>query len=129
MNRYRVVAALLVAVLESTGCLVKETTHRVYLSPSGTVAWMVLEESVRSDEDDLAKRRQEEQAWLDACIGDTNPVGEGLRRLGAERVSTRLLRTERPYIVLTDAHFARVDSSDRRAVRGAGSSWKGHAAG
>ena len=39
----------------------------------------------------------------------THPVAEGLHRLGADEVSTRLLRSSRPYVALTDARFARAD--------------------
>ncbi len=42
MKRHLSALAVLAVTLASTGCLVKETTHRLYLSPSGSVAWMVL---------------------------------------------------------------------------------------
>jgi hypothetical protein len=109
MNRYRLALGVVAVTLASSGCLVKETTHRVYLSPSGSLVWMVVEQGVRSDEGDSDKRWHEERQWLDALGGDVHPVAEGLRRLGPDRVSTRLLRLERPYMVLTDASFARVD--------------------
>jgi hypothetical protein len=96
------------------GCLVKETTHRVYLSPSGSVDWLVLEESVRSDDNDAAKRSGEERAWLDSVAADTHPIAEGLRRLGPDNLSTRLLRPARPYMALTGARFARVDRAINR---------------
>ena len=109
MHRYGLAAAALLAAVGATGCLVRETTHRLYLSPSGAVAWAVLEESVRSMEDDPAQRRSEEQEWLAAIARDTHPVGEALRRLGADETSTTLLRATRPYMALTDARFERVD--------------------
>jgi hypothetical protein len=103
------VAALAAAMVGSTGCLVKETTHRVYLSPSGSVAWAVLEESVQSDDNDSVRRSREEREWLGALAAESHPIAEGLRRLGPDELSTRLLRPARPYMALTDAHFARVD--------------------
>jgi hypothetical protein len=109
MHRNGLAAAALVAVVGTAGCLVKETTHRLYLSPSGAVAWAVLEESVRSTENDPAKRMSEEQEWLAAIARDTHPVAEGLRRLGTNQASTTLLRPARPYMALTDARFDRVD--------------------
>ncbi len=109
MKRYLGLLAVVAVTLGSAGCLVKETTHRVYLSPSGSVAWMVLEQGVRSNEDDARTRALEEREWLDAIAADAHQVAEGLRRLGPDRVSTRLLRSERPYMVLTDARFERVD--------------------
>lgn len=109
MHRYCLAAAALMAAVGATGCLVKETSHRLYLSPSGAVAWAVLEESVRSMEDDPAKRRSEEREWLVAIARDTHPVAEALRRLGADEASTTVLRPARPFMVLTDARFQRVD--------------------
>ncbi len=109
MHRHCLAVAALVAAVGTTGCLVKETTHRLYLSPSGSVDWMVLEESVRSTENDPSGRISEEQEWLAAIATDTHPVAEGLRRLGADEASTTLLRPARPYMALTDARFPRVD--------------------
>ena len=109
MNRYCLAVAALAATVGSTGCLVKETTHRVYLSPSGSVDWLVLEESVRSNDNDSAKRSNEERAWLDSVAAGTHSIAEGLRRLGPEDLSTRLLRPARPYMALTGARFARAD--------------------
>ena len=109
MNRHCLAVAAFVATVGSTGCLVKETTHRIYVSPSGAVAWTVLQEGVRSDEKDLTRRSNEERVWLDQIGTDTHAVADGLRRLGSDDVATRLLRLERPYMALTDARFARVD--------------------
>ena len=109
MTRYWLAVTALAATVGSAGCLVKETTHRVYLSPSGSVDWVVLEESVRSDDNDSMKRANEEREWLDRVAADTHPVADGLRRLGPDGLSTRLLRPARPYTALTDARYARVD--------------------
>jgi hypothetical protein len=109
MKRHLWPLTVLAVAAGSTGCLVKETTHRIYLSPSGAVAWTVLEEGVRSDEKDLTRRSNEERVWLDQIAMDTHAVAEGLRRLGSDDASTRLLRLERPYMALTDARFTRVD--------------------
>jgi hypothetical protein len=109
MKRHLWALTVLAVAAGSTGCLVKDTTHRIYLSPSGAVAWTVLEEGVRSDEKDLTSRSNEERVWLDHIAMDTHAAAEGLRRLGSDDVSTRLLRLERPYMALTDARFARVD--------------------
>jgi hypothetical protein len=114
MNRYCVAVVALAATVASAGCLVKETTHRVYLSPSGSVDWMVLEEGVRSDDSDSTKRSSEEREWLERVAADTHPVAEGLRRLGPDELSTRLLRPARPYMALTEARFTNVDRVIRR---------------
>ena len=109
MKRYCSALAILGVTLGSPGCLIKETTHRVYLSPTGAVAWAVLDERVRSDHNDVLRRSNEELEWLRGIAAEMHPVAEGLQRLGADEVSTRLLRLSRPYVALTDARFARAD--------------------
>jgi hypothetical protein len=109
MQRYGLAVVALAAAVGATGCLVRETTHRLYLSPSGAVDWAVLEENVRSTETEPAQRMREEQEWLAAIARDTHPVAEGLRRLGGEGGSTTLLRPARPYMAMTDARLPRVD--------------------
>ena len=49
----------------ATACIVKSTTHTLYLESDGSVTWCVLESDVHSDEDELATRVNEEQAFLD----------------------------------------------------------------
>ena len=109
MLRNGLAAMVLVAAAGAAGCLVKETTHRLYLSPSGAVAWVVLEEGVRSNENDRLKRTTEEQEWLDSVAMSTHSVAQGLRRLGTDQTSTTLLRPARPYMAMTDARFDHVD--------------------
>ena len=40
---------LLAAAFLLQGCLVKETTHTLYLEEDGTLTWTVLEHAIRSD--------------------------------------------------------------------------------
>ena len=129
MHRNGLAVVALVAAVGAAGCLVKETTHRLYLSPSGAVGWAVLEESVRSTENDPAKRMSEEQEWLAAVARDTHAVAEGLRRLGTDQATTTLLRPARPYMALTDARFDRVDRRHRAPVRRAGAAGRSDADG
>ena len=94
----------------AAGCLVKETTHRLYLSPSGAVAWAVLEESVQIErkrpcQAHDAKSRSGSRG-RDAIRIPSPRVCAGWARTGG---STSLLRPARPYMALTDARFARVD--------------------
>ena len=91
MHRNGLAAVALMAAVGATGCLVKETTHRLYLSPSGAVAWTVLEESVRSIEDDPARRWSEEQDWLARSRGTPTPSPRGCAGWAGE-TSTTLLR-------------------------------------
>jgi hypothetical protein len=102
-------AAIVLVSCGFTGCLVKDTSHTLYLSPDGSVVWSVLERDVRSAEEDGSKRWNEERQFLDGVVSGRHPIDLGLQALGAERTSVRLLRAERPYAVLTDARFARID--------------------
>ena len=45
----------LVGLLSATGCLRKEVTHGIYVSPAG-VTWSAMEKDVRSDEADPINR-------------------------------------------------------------------------
>src|SRR6187399_644779 len=99
---YGVLAA--VALLSSTGCLRKDVTHTLYLSPSG-VTWSAMEKDVRSDETDAARQMAEEQDYILGVRAGVHGVARGLRALGATRVETTILRNDRPYTVLTEARF------------------------
>ena len=109
MTRFLPALAVIAIALGSSGCLVKKTTHRLYLSSSGSVLWSVLEEGVRSDDAEPAEQAREEREWLDALAVTAHPVAEGLRQLEAEAIATRVLRSHRPYMALTEARFPRVD--------------------
>jgi hypothetical protein len=109
MKRYLRALAVMAIALSSSGCLVKKTTHRIYLSSPGSVLWSVLEEGVRSDDADPVAQAREEQEWLDALKAGTHPLAEGFRQLDADTIVTRLVRSQRPYMTLTEARFPRVD--------------------
>jgi hypothetical protein len=110
MTRRFCVPLVLLTIPLTTACLVKTTTHRLYLSPQGALTWSVLEQDVRSSESNLANRAAEEHAFLDGVASGTHPALEAFTRLAPSRTSVRLLRAERPYTVQTDAHFERVDA-------------------
>jgi len=94
----------------AAGCLVATTTHRLYLSPQGALTWSVLEQDVRSTESRPSDRAAEENALLDGVASQTHPTLDALRRLQPYDTSLRLLRADRPYTVLTEARFERVDA-------------------
>jgi hypothetical protein len=91
------------------GCLQKETTHSLYLSPDGTVVWTAFEKDVRSDEADAAKRQQEEQQYVTAALAGTHGIGAGLAALDPVSLRTLVLRKERPFIVMTEAELGPID--------------------
>jgi len=108
MHRRLLIPVVITAPL-LVGCLVKDTTHRLYLSPDGAVEWTVLERDVRSSDGAPAERWREEQAYLDGLHTGMHPVQEAFRHLNPDASSIRLLRPERPYATLAKARFQRVD--------------------
>jgi hypothetical protein len=110
--RYAAGSLIIVAATLSAACLQQETTHTVYLSPDGAVTWMSIERDIRSDARAAADRVREEQEFLDRAGAGSHPIGLALQQLGPDAgVRTRLLRRERPYAVLTEARYARLDGS------------------
>jgi hypothetical protein len=105
MKRFLVICVAVLAMVSSGGCLRKETRQTLYLSSSGVV-WSVLEQDVRSDEAAPDQRIAEEQDYFLSATAGTHPVARALRRLGAQSVQTTWLRNERPFSVMTTAHFA-----------------------
>jgi len=99
-----------------TGCLQRETRHSLYLAPDGAVAWTAIEMDVRSDETDPAKRRSEEQDYLAATATSSHGIGRGLRALGPTRLRTHVLRGERPFVVMSEAEFDRIDRMFERLL-------------
>jgi hypothetical protein len=108
-RRFLLPLVLLTAPLTSA-CLVKETSHRLYLSPRGALTWTVLERDVRSTEGNPADRTAEEHVFLDGVASGTHPLLAAFARLVPYEKTARLLRAERPYAVVTEARFERVDA-------------------
>jgi hypothetical protein len=109
MRRFVTALPAVLAAFGFAGCIVADTRHTLYLAPGGGVSWSVLEQDVRSLEGDRNARDVEEGHFLGTIARDQHPVAEGLRYLGPERASVRLLRAERPFVVLTEARFGRLD--------------------
>lgn len=103
-------AALVAAALSLSGCLRKDSTHTLYLSPDGAVRWTAVEADVYSDEEDPAKRFEEEQAYIGAALIGAHPVAAGLNALRPDSfIDTRVLRDEPPFHVMTETRFFRID--------------------
>lgn len=98
-----------IGVLGSNACLKRETSHVLYLAPSGAVTWVVHDRDVHSDEDG-SKRAQEESEFLRAVRGQAHEPLLALESLGGRDAATELLRTERPWEVRTSARFVRADT-------------------
>ncbi len=107
---------MLAASVAAAGCLQKETTHTLYLSPDGRLSWMVVETSVRSDENEPARRIAEEQTYLSEALNSAHAVGRGLASLDATWLRTRIIRDERPFVVVTEAEFSSLEFAVRRLL-------------
>ena len=118
MRTVSMICGMVLAAAVCSGCLRKDEVHAIYLSPSGVV-WSVIERNVRSDETAPSARFQEEHDYVLAAGAGVHPMAQDFRRLGAQSVTTTWLRRERPYSVLTDAHFADIRQLALALLRGA----------
>lgn len=96
-------------VLLAGGCLIKETTHTLYIEPDDSVTWTVLEREIRSDSTDASERRKEEGAFLAAVQAAEHPVALAFDRLDPHSMETRILRDRAPFAVATEARLGRID--------------------
>ncbi len=93
-------------LLFCSGCLLEDTDHTLFLEPDGSVTWRVIRDLVRSDEDSLRKRYDEEADFLASVDGGEESWSQSFGELGAEETRVRLIRVERPYTVMVEARFA-----------------------
>jgi hypothetical protein len=115
------IPALLAAAMAATGCLQKDVTHTLYLSPDGAVRWTVEEAGVYSDEDDVGKRIAEEQAFIGPALIGEHTTAQAFRAMGPDGlVRTTVVRDERPFHVITETQFFRADRAFERLLKGAG---------
>ena len=111
------VAVVVTALAAATaGCLAETSTQTIQLSPEGTVSWVAIEREIRSTESDHAARAAEEQGYLDAARQGRHPMGEALGALAPSSVRTTIFRDRRPFLVLTEAEFDRIDWLAQRAL-------------
>ena len=121
MLKKTALVALTVSSLALTGCLQKEATHTLYLSPDGSVRWTAVESQVYSDEEDAGKRFAEEQAYIGPALIGGHTIAEGLRAMGPlGLVETTVVRDQRPFHVITQARFERIDLLIGRILRDVG---------
>ena len=117
----RSIPGILVVATLTGGCLRKDTTHTLYLSPDGALRWITEEVGVRSDEADPGARLAEEQAYIGSALIGAHPVALALRAVAADGpVRTTVIREERPFHVVTDAQFFRADRVFERLFKESG---------
>ena len=98
------------------GCIVGETSHRIYIEPGGLVQWVVLETELRSNADTPERRANEEARLVESVVVDDHPVRRAFELLGAQDSRSELLRDRRPYAVWTEARFRSVEEVVREAL-------------
>src|SRR2546427_700217 len=116
----RALLPLSAVALFASGCLIQDTTQTIYLEPDGSVTWSVLQKDVRSDEKRLDDRRREEGRFITDATAARHPIALAFARLDAADVRMFILRAARPYTVLTEARFARIDTLMERFASAAG---------
>jgi hypothetical protein len=109
LKRLRISVVIGVLVLVG-GCIQKETSHTVYLSPDGAVSWVVSEVNVKSDQAEPGKRLAEEEDYIGPALLGSHGVARGLRALGPiGTVRTTVVRDRRPFHLVTQADFTAID--------------------
>lgn len=108
-----VCAGVVSLLLVTTACMQEETLHSIYIGPDGDVHWMVVEKDVRSDARGAEARRSEEAQWLDQSRNGDHSIAEAFRALEPTSLTWHVVRDTRPYTVLTEAVFGRIDELGR----------------
>lgn len=112
---------LSLVVAAATACLQKDVAETWYIDGVGAVTWSVHEQNVRSDAQAAVDRHSEETEYWLAVQQDRHLMMSGLRDLGGERLQTRVLRSEAPYSVVTEAKFSGLDTLGQRLIASIGS--------
>jgi hypothetical protein len=100
------------------GCIQKETSHTLYVSPDGAVSWVVSEVNVRSDQTETGQRLAEEEGYIGPALLGSHGVARGLTALGSiGNVRTTVIRDRRPFHVVTQADFPAIDALLSRLFR------------
>ncbi len=120
MRLDRALGAVIAASVLASGCLLKEVSHTWYVAEDGVVTWVVIERDVRSDAQAPHDRRTEELEYYEAVKREDHAMARGFRALGAARLRTRVLRSELPYTVVTEARFTSLEVLGQRLIAASG---------
>ena len=116
--RHRTLALLLlVGVIPLVACLQKDTTTTIYIRNDGSIEWAVLDQDVRSDEEDTGKRADEERTYIDAIWGGTDSLTKGFGALGGTNIRSVVLRDRAPFATLRSADFEHLNQVWERALK------------
>jgi hypothetical protein len=125
--RYSSVPVVMAIAMLAAGCLKKEITHTLCLSPAGEVTWIAAETNVYSDASEPAGRRAEEREYITGASTGRHPIALALEALRpAGQVRTRILRDEAPFFVVTDARFPSIETVMQQLLEETGGSVSVH---
>jgi hypothetical protein len=115
--------------LTTVACLVKETTHTIYLQPDGSLTWVVLEREIRSLADTPEQRLTQEEEFLQSFHAGQHATRLAFTALYCDRFASQLLREQRPFAVWSEADFSSLaqlanDIIDKLALPGQVSMWQ-----
>lgn len=102
-------APLFLASSCPTPPLVEDASSDLYLSPDGSMEWMVFHINVRSTAGARDERLEEAAEALQAFENREDQFARGLEAIGALDVRNLVLRDRAPFAVLTSARFDSVD--------------------
>jgi hypothetical protein len=114
--KHKLLALLFVTVIPLVGCLQKETSTTIYIRNDGTVEWAVMDQNVRSDEEDAGKHTDEERSYIDAISNGTDGLTTGFRTLGGTNIKSVVLRDRAPFATLRSADFEHLNQIWERAL-------------
>jgi hypothetical protein len=99
----------------SSACLVRDVSHVVHIYPDGSARWTIRQDDIRSDQEDRAKAREEELAWVEAMRLDETPEQRLLVMLDPVEPPTSLvLDDEAPMAAWLEADYASIEDVARR---------------
>jgi len=116
--RHKTLALLLfVAVVPLTACLEKDTNTTIYLRNDGTIEWAVMDQNVRSNEEDSGKRLDEERTYINDILGGTDRLTRSFRALGGTNIKSVVMRDRAPFGTLRSADFEHLNQVWERTFK------------
>jgi len=116
--RHKTLALLLLAAIIPLGaCIEKDTSTTIYIRNDGTIEWAVLDQNVRSTEEDSGKRLDEERTYMNDILGGIDRLTKGFRTLGGTSIKSVVLRDQAPFATLRSADFEHLSQVWERALK------------
>lgn len=103
--------------LSGSGCMHVVRHDKIYLEPAGAFSWLVIEQDIRSDHADPVERDKEENAFLEPFRRGEHNVARAFQVAGGRELRSEMIRSRRPYAILTEARFEGLESLGREILR------------